>query len=189
MPAHSQRTTQSLRDAQEAKPTKQSDYNKNRNFYEIIPEEPRTPAPDGVTDQDQPLPRGHGRHGGRLRLRQREGRGGRDLAHAGPLMRTTHAQGQRADSNHPPAQTRTPAGLLMQMLITYAPEQRADSNHPPAQTSQLLAELEQPSCMLELHAFSINGYSKNRNFYEIIPEDPPTPAPDGVTDQPGGVRS
>ena len=27
-----------------------------------------------------------------------------------------------------------PAGLLMQMFITYAPEQRADSNHPPAQT-------------------------------------------------------
>ena len=121
----------------------------------------------------QPLPRGHGRHGGRLRLRQREGRGGRDLAHAGPLMRTTHAQGQRADSNHPPAQTRAPAGLLMQMFITYAPEQRADSNHPPARTSQPLAELEQPSCMLEPHAFSINGYSKNRNLYEIIPEDAP----------------
>ena len=65
------------------------------------------------------------------------------------------------------------AGLLMQMFITYAPEQRADSNHPPARTSQPLAELEQPSCMLELHAFSINGYSKNRNLYEIIPEDPP----------------
>ena len=27
-----------------------------------------------------------------------------------------------------------PAGLLMQMFITYAPEQRADSNHPAAQT-------------------------------------------------------
>ena len=112
-------------------------------------------------------------------------------AQAGLLMQMfiTYAQGQRADSNHPPAQTRAPAGLLMQMFITYAPEQRADSNHPPARTSQPLAELEQPSCMMELHAFLINGYSKNRNFYEIIPEDPPTPAPDGVTDQPGGVRS
>ena len=27
-----------------------------------------------------------------------------------------------------------PAGLIMQMFITYAPGQRADSNHPPAQT-------------------------------------------------------
>ena len=40
-----------MRNAQEAKPTKQSDYRKNRNFYEIIAKEPRTPAPDGVTDK------------------------------------------------------------------------------------------------------------------------------------------
>ena len=48
-----------MRDAHEAKPTKQGDYSKNRKFYETIPEEPRTPAPDGVTDKTNQIGRAH----------------------------------------------------------------------------------------------------------------------------------